>query len=69
MIFSECKNGHTIICYYEAGQEPIGVYERIVCDECGAVSFVQRISFDGHTYDEAEFWQMEGAAKIPWPTM
>jgi hypothetical protein len=58
VIFTECKNEHLIVCYYEAGDEPVGAFEEVVCDECGAKSYVERISFDGRTYSEEEFLKL-----------
>ncbi len=44
---------------YESGDEPIGVYEKIDCEQCSKCYFVQRLSF-GETMSEEEFW-----AKFP----
>jgi hypothetical protein len=63
MIFTECKNGHPIICYYEAGDEPVGAFEEVICEECGVKSYVQRLSMGGETYDEEEFFRKFPDAK------
>lgn len=65
MIFSTCtKCDAVIICHYEAGDEPVGALERIVCEECGANNFVERTSFGGTTYSEEEAKALPGFKKI-----
>lgn len=56
MIITKCtKCDETIIYPYEAGEEPYGnVYDKHVCEKCGAISYIQRISFDGETLSEEE---------------
>jgi hypothetical protein len=41
---------------YESGEKPCGagVFGRVDCDSCGAINFVERVSFGGKTVDEAE---------------
>jgi hypothetical protein len=56
MIFTNCTACNSVlVCYYEAGKKPVGVYERIECEDCGAANFVQRVSIEGRTYSEEEF--------------
>jgi hypothetical protein len=65
MIFSHCRKcEEPIICYYEAGDEPVGALEEIVCEKCGAKNYVQRISFGGVTYSEEEAQALPGFRKI-----
>lgn len=56
MIFTACTRCDEPILYpYEAGEEPYGnVYDRVVCEKCGAANYIQRVSFGGETISEAE---------------
>lgn len=55
MIFTECTQcAAPIFVNYEAGERGAGMFERIVCDACGAPSFVQLVSIGGVTLSEAE---------------
>lgn len=63
MIIVTCRGCNTPIFYpYEAGEEPVGAFDRQECDECGEPVFIQRLSF-GEVLTEEEFWKKYPEAK------
>jgi len=64
MIFTGCvKCNEPIIVYYETGDEGAGGAEKVTCEKCGAVNFVELISFGGITLSEKDFWKKHPSAK------
>lgn len=55
MIFTACaKCDAPLIVPYEAGEPGAGMFDRRVCQACGAPSFVQLVSIGGVTLSESE---------------
>ena len=64
MIFTNCTNcNNSIIVYYEAGDEGAGGAEKVKCEECDAINFVELVSIDGETLSEKEFWERHPNAR------
>lgn len=55
MIISACVScDEPIFDPYEAGDPGAGMFDRHVCEACGAANYIQLVSFGGVTLDEAE---------------
>lgn len=64
MIITNCTYCEEVIMYpYEAGDEPVGAFDKQECEACGKNNFIQRISFDGVTLLEEDFWEQYPEAK------
>ena len=64
MIFTactQCDEPKTI--HYECGDGTEGTAERWKCEHCGAINFSERISIDGQTFSEADFWKAHPGAR------
>ena len=58
MLIANCINPEcdgAITSMYETGQEPVGAFEKVLCNDCGTVQYLECITIAGRVLSEAEF--------------